>query len=83
MGKLIGYRHIVSKKNGKEYCVATVVSDATAREVQNGVVGQKSEDIFLPEEQLNYLKPEHIGKELLCQYEYSNGRGYLQSVTVK
>jgi hypothetical protein len=43
MGKLIGYRHIVSKKNGKEYCVATVVSDGTQREIQNGLVGQKSE----------------------------------------
>jgi hypothetical protein len=73
----------VSKKNGKEYCVATVVSDGTQREIQNGLVGQKSEDIFLPDEQLNLLKPSDIGHELICSYSYSNGRGFLESVTVK
>lgn len=81
--RLVGYRRFTSKKNGKEYCVASVVSDLTDVEKNNGYVGQKTEEIFLPEEQVDFLNPSHIGKEMLCEYTISSGRAFLNKVTVK
>lgn len=83
MTKLVGYRKFTSKKNAKSYCVANVVQDASDREVSSGLVGQKVEELFLPEEQYNYLKPADIGKNLELDYELSGGRAYLVSITVK
>lgn len=83
MAKLIGYRRFTSKKNGETYCVATLLCDLTQRDIAGGCVGQKTEDIFVPSEQVNLLRPEDIGKQLQCNYEYSNGKAYLLSVAVK
>lgn len=82
MTKLVGFKKFVSKKNGKEYCVANVVRDYEQREISNGCIGQKVEEIFLPEEKTNYLRPEHIGKELQFSYEISAGRAYIVDVEV-
>ena len=76
MTKLVGYRKFASTKNGKEYCVAQVVSDVTEREANRGFVGQKVED------QVDVLKPEDIGKEIETTYELSGGRAYLVKVSV-
>lgn len=82
MTKLVGYKKITSKKSGKDFCVASVVQDVSEREKENGFVGQKVDEIFLPESQLDLLKPSDIGKELLLDYELSGGRAYLVNVTV-
>ena len=76
MSKLVGYRRFTSKKNGKDYCVAEI-------ETASGAVGCKTEQIFMPEEQYDFLKPEHIGKDVKLDYELSGGRAYLVNVTVK
>ena len=83
MTKLVGYKKITSKKSGKDFCVASVVQDASKREKENGFIGQKVDEIFLPEVQLDLLKPSDIGKELLLDYELSGGRAYLVNVAVK
>lgn len=83
MTKLVGYKKITSKKSGKEFCVASVVQDVSEREKENGFIGQKVDEIFLPEVQLDLLKPSDIGKELLLDYELSGGRAYLVNVAVK
>ena len=83
MTKLVGYKKITSKKSGKDFCVASVVQDVSEREKENGFVGQKVDKIFLPEAQLDLLKPSDIGKELLLDYELSGGRAYLVNVAVK
>lgn len=82
MTKLVGYRRFTSKKNGKDFCVANVVQDITEREKQSGSFGQKVDTIFMPEEQYNLLKPEHIGKELTLDYELSGGRAFLVNVSI-
>lgn len=82
MTKLVGYRKFASSKNGKEYCVAQVVSDVTEREVNRGFVGQKVEELFLPEDQIDVFKPSDIGKEIETTYELSGGRAYLVKVSV-
>ena len=76
MTKLVGYKKITSKKSGK-------VQDVSEREKENGFIGQKVDEIFLPEAQLDLLKPSDIGKELLLDYELSGGRAYLVNVAVK
>ena len=83
MTKLVGYKKITSKKSGKDFCVASVVQDVSEREKENGFIGQKVVEIFLPEAQLDLLKPSDIGKELLLDYELSGGRAYLVNVAVK
>lgn len=77
MTKLVGYKRFQGKKNGQPYCVAEVVSDFTARELENGSVGSKAEEIFLPADKVDYLNPSHIGKEIKFDYELSGGRAYL------
>lgn len=83
MTKLVGYKKITSKKSGKEFCVASVVQDTSDREKENGFIGQKVDEIFLPESQIDFLKPSDIGKELLLDYELSGNRAYLVNVAVK
>lgn len=83
MSKLVGFRRFSSKKNGKDYCVAEVVSPFSQRELANGCCGQKTEQIFMPEEQYNLLKESDLGKEIQFEYELSGGRAYLVNVTVK
>lgn len=83
MIKLVGYKKITSKKSGKTFCVASVVSDLSEREIEQGQVGQKTEEIFLPESQLDYLKPADIGKEFFVHYDINNGRAFVSNVSVK
>ena len=83
MPKLIGYRKFVGKKDGKNYCVATVTSDLSPKDKENGYVGVKTEELFMPEDFVDYFKPEHIGHEVICDYTVSNCRAFLDSVTVK
>ena len=81
MAKLVGYKNFTSKK-GKDYCVAEVVSEATERDKLNGLVGCKVEEVFLPEDKLNFFNPSHIGKEVKFDYELSGGRAYLVDVSI-
>ena len=80
--KLVGYSRFNSKK-GVPLCVAQVVIDLSTRDLEHGAVGQKVETVFMPKNQYDYLKPEHIGKEFLESYDISNGQAFLQNVTVK
>lgn len=82
MTKLMGYKRFTGK-NGKAYCVAEVVMDGTERDIQNGLVGQKVQEVFLPENKYDFFKPEHVGKELRFDYELSGGRAYVVDVSVK
>ena len=83
MPKLIGYRKFTGKKDGKRYCVATCISELTPSDKNNGYVGQKTEELFMPEHLVDLLRPEHIGRELVCNYTISSGRAFLEDVAVK
>lgn len=82
MTKLIGYRKFRSNKNGKDYCVATVIREATAREIGLGAVGQVTDDVFMPENKVDFLRAADIGKEIFLDYELANGRAYLNDVKI-
>lgn len=79
---LIGYKKFKSKKNDKDYCVAVILRDTTDRERNYGAVGQTADEIFLPEEQLNYLTPDMVGKSVKLHYDYLGGRPYLERLEI-
>lgn len=79
MSTLVGYKRFKAK-NGKDYCVACVVSDFSANAI--GCVGQKVEEVFMPDEMFEYLQPQHVGKEIKFDYEVSGNRAYLTGVKV-
>lgn len=83
MTKLLGYSKGVSKKNGSPFCMIHVVSDFTPTEIANGSQGSKVDTLFMPQNQVDDLKPTDIGKEIFLDYNISNGRAFLDNVTVK
>lgn len=83
MSKLVGYRRFTSKKNGKDYCVAQVVTPYGQRDLSRNCVGSKVETIYLPEDQYDLLKPADIGKEITFDYEFSGNLAYVVHATLK
>ena len=82
MMKLVGYRKGTSKK-GSAYCMMNVLTDASEIDRSNGQIGQKTEEIFLPSNLVDMLKPSDIGHEVICDYSVSGGRAFLDNVTIK
>lgn len=82
MTRLVGYRNFISKKNGREYCLAYLTVDVTERERNIGMVGQKVQEVFLPDDLVGTLRPEHIGREVWLSYEAAGGRAYLTGFAV-
>lgn len=82
MGKLVGFRRFTSKKS-KDYCVANVVTEYTDRDKANGAVGQRTEEVFVPSDQYDYLQPSDIGCEIVLNYNFSGNRAYLDRIEVK
>lgn len=75
--QLVGFKRFTSK-NGKEICIATVLRDATRREKEYGSVGQVAEELFVPGEQYDYLKPDMLGKKVNLYWD----RQYLDKIEV-
>lgn len=83
MGKiLLGYRKGVNKKTNAPYCQFWVTSDFSAREKENGCVGEKCDMFFMPDGQIDVFNPSHIGKELQLDLTLSGNRAYLDHVSV-
>lgn len=79
---LVGFRNFTAKKNNKNYTVAYLLSDASAADVNSGVVGQKSEEVFLPENLTGMFKDTDIGKQIDLTYEINGHRAYLSGVNI-
>lgn len=77
---LVGFNRFTSSKSGKVLCVAQIVSDINARESANGFVGKKVLAIYTPQEQVDYLTNNMIGKNIELNYEISGGKPYLSSI---
>lgn len=69
---LVGVSKFTSKA-GKPFTVAFLSQDFNPADTAKGCFGQKIEQIFVPEEQLDYLKPEDLGKEITMDYVFYNG----------
>ncbi len=79
---LLGYKKFKSK-SGVDLEVMFLASDLKENDVLNGGAGKFAEQVFVPKSMIGYLKPDFIGKELVLDYEVSNGRAYLQGFQVK
>lgn len=80
--RLLGYKKFKSKY-GKDCCVAIVSTDFSQYEKDHGCIGTTAKEIFLPDEQYNYLTPKDIGKLVETAYEVNGNRAYLQYFAVK
>lgn len=79
--KIVGFKRFTSKK-GSQLCVVNCISDYADRDYDNGCFGQKVEEIFMPDTQVDMLKPEHIGKMASFEYEINGGKAYLINVEI-
>lgn len=79
--KLIGYKKFTNKK-GRPMCIAYVVTPFSSRQLDAGACGCESEGVFLPDDQLDYLQPDDLGKEVSTDYDIVGGRAYLRRFTV-
>lgn len=78
---LVGFKRFKGK-NGKDYCVANIVTEYSERESALNNFGSKVQEIFLPDEFYNYLEIKHIGKSVQLGYEINGNRAYLTSFSV-
>lgn len=75
---LIGYRKFVSKK-GTSCCIVSLIDDYTDFDYSHGAVGQKVDDVFIPESCHSLIQPNCIGKYF--ELEYGAGIGGRPAVT--
>ena len=78
---LVGYKRFKGR-NGKDYCVANIMTDYSKRELQYENYGRKVQEIFLPDDLYNYLEEKDIGKAVGLGYEINGNRAYLTSFKV-
>lgn len=71
-----------TSKAGKPLCQAYISTEFSPADVQKGCFGEKIETIWVPEEQHDYLKPEHIGKEVTMDYIFYNGAPRVSAIHV-
>lgn len=79
---LVGIKRFQSKKNGKNYCVAVVITPFNESQQANGSIGCSANEEFLPDEFYNYLQPTDIGLPIQFGYDVVGGRAYITNVTV-
>lgn len=78
---LVGFKRFKGG-NGKDYCVANIVTQYSERELKYDNFGSKVQEIFLPDEFYSYLEEKHIGKSVELGYEINGNRAYLISFKV-
>lgn len=79
--KLIGLKQFKSKK-GQNCYIAVLEVPFSDREIEYGAVGSKSEEQFVDEDIFNSLSPADLGREVIRDFQISNGRAYLTNLTV-
>lgn len=80
-GTLVGFKKFVSKK-GQSMCVANIVRPYNPAENSRGSVGSEVQEVFMPQDQLDYLINADIGKEVELNYSIVGGRAFLENLTV-
>ena len=79
--KLVGYKRFKSKK-GNDLCVANVEVPFTPAENSRGSIGSDVQSVFLPDNKLDLLKEDDIGKNVDLVYSIVNGRAFLEDFIV-
>lgn len=81
MKKLIGFKRFTSRK-GAPTCIAVLASQYTPQQNERGSYGCDVEQVFLPQEQFDYLTVEDLGKEVITDYDIIGSRAYLRNLVV-
>lgn len=82
VSKLVGFKRFENKK-GKTLCVANIETPFNPAENARGSYGVEVQGVFMPDDQVNLLTEQDIGKEVELYYQIVSGRAYLQSLLVK
>lgn len=80
--KLVGFKRFTAKKNGQSMCVANIVRPYNPAENSRGSLGSEVKEVFMPQDQIDYLVAEDIGKDVELSYSIYGGRAYLDNLTV-
>lgn len=78
---LVGFKRFKSKK-GNDLCVASVSTPFSPADNARGCYGDDVQSVFLPDNLIDYLQPEDVGKKVQLSYNIANGRAYLIDFTV-
>lgn len=71
-----------TSKAGKPLCQAYIRTEFSPADAAKGCFGEKIETIWVPEEQHDYLKPEHIGRKISMDYIFYNGAPRVSAIRV-
>lgn len=78
---LVGFKRFKAK-TGNPLCLAVVARPYDPSDVARGFCGSEVAEVFLPDEQYNYLLPSDIGLPVSLDYDNFGGRSKLRSITV-
>lgn len=76
---LVGFKRFLSKQ-GRPLCLALVARQYGSSDVD--CYGSDVAELFLPDEQYNYLLPDDIGLPVTLDYDNFGGRSRLRSISV-
>lgn len=82
MSKVAGYREFQSKK-GNTCRLLTVLSPYSDKEREKGCVGNRTEDIFLPDDCDLKITEADIDKEVVIDWSVVGGRAFVNGVVLK
>lgn len=82
VGKIVGYREFDSKR-GNTCRLLTVISPYNDRDKEKGAVGNRTEEIFLPDACKLKITEASIGQDVVVEYSVSGGRAYVENVVLK
>ena len=82
--QVLGYRNFNRKSDGKPLTVLTTIRQCTPKDNERGLFGNKSDDVFIPDEYVGTLTTDCIGQEVVFQYSLGGfGRPEVSGFTFK
>lgn len=80
--EIVGYRKFRSKDKKKSFCIVTVLSGYSDREVEHGAVGKKAEEIWVPEDFQDQIDEDCIGRDLEVGYYRNGNQFYVDTIDI-
>lgn len=81
MAKLVGLNKFTGK-DGRQWCVLTLQSDCDERDIKNGHIGVKFEDVWLNQD-FSFPGAKDLGKEVFISWGRSSaGRAIVQDISI-
>lgn len=81
-GLLLGFMKGTGSKSGKPYCILHIAFPFEESQIARGAHGSAAEEVFCPADQLDYIQPGDLNKEIEVTYNVSGNRLYVDKITV-